>query len=202
MAGLKVWADGRGFHRPSQELTKEFRKELLAAELGNEATLKRIYSLLLISFSNQAIIMDALGELQKEGQEMTGAVNNESAAISALTDAVNSGVDIEQQAVNLLATMENQMKELQDELAAAGTTVDNSPALAALTSTLSGGTQALADALTAAGTPVDVPPVTSPTPPASDPTAGTGDDGSSSDPAPSDPAPVDGDSTPDASPAP
>lgn len=146
MAGLKIVTDEAGFHRSKRDISKlRDRLEILMdIEALDSDTLKRVYHMLLLIFSNQAVIMDALGELQ-EGQ------GNTMTALDDLTDAVNSAVGIEQAAVNLLATLEGQVATLEAELAAAGTPVDDSAALSALKDTLTGGAQQLSDAINAAG---------------------------------------------------
>lgn len=161
VAGLKVVTDGRGFHRSKNNIDSlESRTEiLLGFEQMDTKTLRRVVHMLLMIFSNQAIIMDALGELQ-EGQ------GNAMTALDDLTTAVNGAVGIEQAAVDLLATLESQLQAALAELAALGTPVDDSPALQALTATLTGGAQKLSDAINAAGgiggsgTTTTVPPTT------------------------------------------
>ena len=161
---LEIDSDEFGYHRPVEPLTHELRMALLEEFGSKQKTTERMYHLLLLIFSNQAVIMDALGELRKEVSEMSSAQQD---ALTTLTDAITNGEAIEQHAVTLLGTIEQQVADLTAELAAAGTNVDDSAALTALTATVAGGAKALSDAINSvqgAGAttapPVDVnPPV-------------------------------------------
>jgi hypothetical protein len=130
-----------------------------------------VYHLLLLCFANQSVIMDRLGAIDDKVDTMT---NPETGSIAALTSAVAAGRQVEQQAVTFLATLEQQVVDLTAELAAKGTTADNSPALDALTQSITDGAKQLSDAFANAGTTTTVPPVTTPSVPSA-PSTGTTD---------------------------